>query len=155
MENSLHSPDTFEGAALDKYTLINRYISIALVKRRGLTSSAGALSAKAADKKPWCAFWKKSGDGVEAGFVRPDERFETDMRSDLRAFDIEPRRKRTGFNGLTAAKTNFFVQSTGYSRAGSSMVFMELAVCLPAGPRDWICFSVIVGILFLNTIVGW
>ncbi|KAI3059184.1 hypothetical protein CBS147353_10595 [Aspergillus niger] len=121
MENSLHSPDTFEGAALDKYTLINRYISIALVKRRGLTSSAGALSAKAADKKPWCAFWKKSGDGVEAGFVRPDERFETDMRSYLRAFDIEPRRKRTGFNGLTAAKTNFFVQSTGYSRAGSSM----------------------------------
>ncbi|KAK9604408.1 hypothetical protein V6Z93_002376 [Aspergillus fumigatus] len=61
MEDSLHSPDINEGAALDEYTLLNCYISIAQVKRRGSTSSAGALSAKKADKKPWYALWKKSG----------------------------------------------------------------------------------------------
>lgn len=32
---------------------------------------------------------------------------------------------------------------------------MELAVCLAAGLRDWIDFGVIIGILFLNAIVGW
>ena len=32
---------------------------------------------------------------------------------------------------------------------------MELAVCLAAGLRDWIDFGVIIGILFLNAVVGW
>lgn len=32
---------------------------------------------------------------------------------------------------------------------------MELAVRLAAGLRDWIDFGVIIGILFLNAIVGW
>ena len=32
---------------------------------------------------------------------------------------------------------------------------MELAVLLAAGLRDWIDFGVIIGILFLNAVVGW
>ncbi|KAI2962063.1 hypothetical protein CBS147352_9741 [Aspergillus niger] len=119
-------------------TLCSTVTSIAQAKRRGLTSSAGALGAKAADKKPRYAFGKKSGDGVEAVFVCPKERFETNIPSGQRASDIEPRRKRTGFNKLTAEKTNIFVQSIGYFRALSSMVIMELTVCLAAGPHDWI-----------------
>ncbi|KAK9604407.1 hypothetical protein V6Z93_002375 [Aspergillus fumigatus] len=76
------------------------------------------------------------------------------MRSGLRASDIEPRRKRTGFNELTTEKTNFFVQFIDYFR-GPILYVMELAVRLAAGLRDWIDFGVIIGILFLNAIVGW
>ncbi|KAL5361226.1 E1-E2 ATPase-domain-containing protein [Aspergillus floccosus] len=155
VENGDHSrADVNEGAALDEYTALNRYISTAQAKRRGSTSSAGAMSAKKEGKKPWYAFWRKAGDGVEAGFVCPDEWLETDMRSGLRSSDIEPRRKRTGFNELTTEKTNFFIQFIGYFR-GPILYVMELAVLLAAGLRDWIDFGVIIGILMLNAVVGW
>ncbi|KAL4897593.1 E1-E2 ATPase-domain-containing protein, partial [Aspergillus ambiguus] len=155
VENGDHSrPDVNDGAALDEYSALNRYISTAQAKRRGSTSSAGAMSAKKEGKKPWYAFWKKGGDGVEAAFVCPDEWLETDMRSGLHASDVEPRRKRTGFNELTTEKTNFFIQFIGYFR-GPILYVMELAVCLAAGLRDWIDFGVIIGILFLNAVVGW
>jgi H+-transporting ATPase len=117
VENGDHSrPDVNEGGALDEYTALNRYISTAQTKRRGSTSSAGAMSAKKEGKKPWYAFWRKAGDGVESGFVCPDEWLETDMRQGLRSSDIEPRRKRTGYNELTTEKTNFFIQFIGYFR---------------------------------------
>ena len=103
-----------DGANLDEYAALNRYISTARDKRRGSTSSAGAMSTKKA-KKSW-QFWKKGGDGVEEGFVCPDEWLETDLRAGLRGADIEARRKRTGWNELTTEKTNFFVQFIGYFR---------------------------------------
>jgi H+-transporting ATPase len=155
VENGDHSrPDVNEGGALDEYTALNRYISTAQTKRRGSTSSAGAMSAKKEGKKPWYAFWRKAGDGVESGFVCPDEWLETDMRQGLRSSDIEPRRKRTGYNELTTEKTNFFIQFIGYFR-GPILYVMELAVLLAAGLRDWIDFGVIIGILMLNAVVGW
>ncbi|GES57636.1 plasma membrane ATPase 2 [Aspergillus terreus] len=155
VENGDHSrPDVNEGGALDEYTALNRYISTAQAKRRGSTSSAGAMSAKKEGKKPWYAFWRKAGDGVESGFVCPDEWLETDMRQGLRSSDIEPRRKRTGYNELTTEKTNFFIQFIGYFR-GPILYVMELAVLLAAGLRDWIDFGVIIGILMLNAVVGW
>ncbi|KAE8164619.1 hypothetical protein BDV40DRAFT_310808 [Aspergillus tamarii] len=91
-----YAPDVENGdydTSLDEYAALNRYISTARDKRRGSTSSAGAMSTKKA-KKSW-QFWKKGGDGVEEGFAR---------------------RKRTGWNELATEKTNFFVQFIGYFR---------------------------------------
>lgn len=107
-------------AGLDEYAALNRYISTAQGKRRDSTASGGANGA--GKKKPWYAFWRKSGGSsakagaAEDGFVCPDEWLETDIRQGLRSSDIEPRRKRTGWNELTTEKTNFFIQFLGYFR---------------------------------------
>ncbi|KAA8645864.1 hypothetical protein EYZ11_002055 [Aspergillus tanneri] len=157
VENGDHSrsaADVNDGAGLDEYGALNRYISTARDGRRGSTSSAGALSNKNKKKKPWYKFGGAKADGVEDGFVCPDEWLETDLRSGLRSSDIEPRRKRTGWNELTTEKTNFFVQFIGYFR-GPILYVMELAVLLAAGLRDWIDLGVIIGILLLNAVVGW
>ncbi|PTU21793.1 hypothetical protein P175DRAFT_0500676 [Aspergillus ochraceoroseus IBT 24754] len=76
------------------------------------------------------------------------------MNSGLPSSQVEPRRKRTGWNELTTEKTNFFIQFIGYFR-GPILYVMELAVLLAAGLRDWIDFGVIIGILMLNAVVGW
>ena len=55
-------------------------------------------------------------DGVSEGFVTPDEWLETDLRSGLSSSDIEPRRKKTGWNELVTEKTNIFIQFIGYFR---------------------------------------
>lgn len=114
-----HTKETTEGgeggSALDEYSALNRYISTARDGRRGSTSSAGALSA-AGEKKPWWKFWAKQGDGVEEGWMAPEEWFETDLRAGLSSSDIDPRRKKCGWNELVTEKTNIFVQFIGYFR---------------------------------------
>ncbi|BCS22783.1 plasma-membrane proton-efflux P-type ATPase [Aspergillus puulaauensis] len=155
VENGDHSrpTDLNEGTSLDEYGALNRYISTARDGRRGSTSSAGALSAKES-KKPWWKFWGKGGeDAGEEGFVCPEDWLETDLNG-LPSSQIEPRRKRTGWNELTTEKTNFFIQFIGYFR-GPILYVMELAVLLAAGLRDWIDLGVIIGILLLNAVVGW
>ncbi|KAL4805632.1 hypothetical protein BDV18DRAFT_22300 [Aspergillus unguis] len=144
--------DVNEGATLDEYGALNRYISTARDGRRGSTSSAGALSAKET-KKPWWKFGKKGGDNGEEGFVCPEDWLETDLNG-LPSSQVEPRRKRAGWNELTTEKTNFFIQFIGYFR-GPILYVMELAVLLAAGLRDWIDLGVIIGILMLNAVVGW
>ncbi|KAL3475068.1 hypothetical protein BJX99DRAFT_167925 [Aspergillus californicus] len=156
VENGDHSrpTDINEGATLDEYAALNRYISTARDKRRGSTSSAGALSLKA-EKKPWYKFWSKgSSEGAEGALVVPDEWLETDIAHGLPSSQIESRRKRGGWNELVTEKTNFFVQFIGYFR-GPILYVMELAVLLAAGLRDWIDLGVIIGILMLNAVVGW
>lgn len=101
---------------LDEYSALNRYISTARDNRRGSTSSAGALSSGEEKKRPWWKFGGKKGDGVEDGFVTPDEWLQTDLRSGLSSADIEPRRKKTGWNELVTEKTNIFIQFIGYFR---------------------------------------
>lgn len=101
--------------ALDEYSALNRYISTARDGRRGSTSSAGGLSQKGA-KKPWWKFWGKKGDSVEDGWQCPDEWLETDLRAGLSSSDIEPRRKKCGWNELVTEKTNLFIQFIGYFR---------------------------------------
>ncbi|KAL4778242.1 hypothetical protein BJX76DRAFT_152482 [Aspergillus varians] len=153
VENGDHSrpTDVHDGAALDEYSALNRYISTAQGGRRGSTSSAGALSDKKT-KKPWWKFGS-SGDNVDGDFVCPDDWLETDLNG-LPSSQVEPRRKRCGWNELTSEKTNFFVQFIGYFR-GPILYVMELAVLLAAGLRDWIDLGVIIGILMLNAVVGW
>ncbi|KUL88981.1 hypothetical protein ZTR_06095 [Talaromyces verruculosus] len=142
-----------DGAALDEYTALNRYISTARDRRRGSTSSAGGLEAD----KPKKSWWKFGGSGAAASnepFVAPDDWVDTDIRAGLKSSDIEPRRRKTGYNELVTEKTNLFVQFIGYFR-GPILYVMELAVLLAAGLRDWIDLGVIIGILMLNAVVGW
>lgn len=101
---------------LDEYSALNRYISTARDNRRGSTSSAGALSSGEEKKRPWWKFGGKKDAGVEDGFVTPDDWLQTDLRSGLSSSDIEPRRKKTGWNELTTEKTNIFIQFIGYFR---------------------------------------
>ncbi|KAJ5726335.1 Plasma membrane ATPase [Penicillium malachiteum] len=138
---------------LDEYSALNRYISTARDGRRGSTSSAAALSEKAAKKSSW-KFWSKTDDTVEEGWQAPEEWVNTDLRSGLSSADIDPRRKKCGWNELVTEKTNIFVQFIGYFR-GPILYVMELAVLLAAGLRDWIDLGVIIGILALNALVGW
>ncbi|KAJ5710880.1 Plasma membrane ATPase [Penicillium malachiteum] len=138
---------------LDEYSALNRYISTARDGRRGSTSSAAALSTKAAKKSSW-KFWAKTDDTVEEGWQAPEEWINTDLRSGLSSSDIEPRRKKCGWNELVTEKTNIFIQFIGYFR-GPILYVMELAVLLAAGLRDWIDLGVIIGILMLNALVGW
>ena len=117
VENGDHSrpTDVNDSAGLDEYGALNRYISTARDNRRGSTSSAGALSMKQ-KKKPWYKFWAKAGgENGEEGFVAPEDWLETDLNG-LPSSQIEPRRKRGGWNELTTEKTNFFVQFIGYFR---------------------------------------
>lgn len=107
-----------EFAGLDEYAALNRYISTAQTKRRGSTSDAGEVAA--GRKKPWWKFWA-TGPGYggaskkeEKGFVCPDEWLETDIRTGLKASDIEPRRKRSGWNELTTEKENMFLKFLSY-----------------------------------------
>ncbi|KAJ6085517.1 hypothetical protein N7499_005146 [Penicillium canescens] len=149
-----HNREAGEEGNLDEYSALNRYISTARDGRRGSTSSAAALSTGEEKKKPWWKLFGGKTDGVSDGFVTPDEWLETDLRTGLSSSDIEPRRKKTGWNELVTEKTNIFIQFIGYFR-GPILYVMELAVLLAAGLRDWIDLGVICGILLLNALVGW
>ncbi|KAJ6157414.1 hypothetical protein N7470_005006 [Penicillium chermesinum] len=149
-----HRDEGADPANLDEYSALNRYISTARDGRRGSTSSAGARSEKGEKKKPWWKFWGGSGDSVQDGWQAPEEWLDTDLRQGLSSSDIEPRRKKCGWNELTTEKTNIFIQFLSYFR-GPILYVMELAVLLAAGLRDWIDLGVICGILALNALVGW
>lgn len=118
VENGDHShraPD--DGAGLDEYGALNRYISTARDGRRGSTSSAGARSdGGEEEKKPWWKFWGGKGGASQQEFVIPEEWQETDLHSGLSESEVEPRRKKAGWNELTTEKTNFFIQFIGYFR---------------------------------------
>jgi H+-transporting ATPase len=118
VENGDHArnpPDVNEATAgVDEYTALNRYISTARDGRRGSASSAGAASVE--KKKPWWKFWKKADTDGEEGFILPEEWLETDMSRGISASDVEPRRKRSGWNELSTEKENFFIQFIGYFR---------------------------------------
>lgn len=111
-----HTREAGEESNLDEYSALNRYISTAQANRRGSTSSAGALSTGSEKKKPWWKFGGNAAGGVQDGFVTPDEWLQTDLRSGLSSADIEPRRKKTGWNELVTEKTNIFLQFIGYFR---------------------------------------
>lgn len=101
-------------ANLDEYSALNRYISTARDGRRGSTSSVGGI--EAGPKRPWWKFWAPKSDGIEEGFICPDEWLDTDLRGGLNSNQIEPRRRQTGYNELVTEKTNLFIQFIGYFR---------------------------------------
>ena len=115
VETGEHHREAGDQGNLDEYSALNRYISTSRDGRRGSTSSAVAASTDGEKKRPWWKFGVKP-PGVDEGFVTPDEWLETDLRSGLSSSDIEPRRKKTGWNELVTEKTNPFVQFLGYFR---------------------------------------
>lgn len=121
VENGDHhrnAPDVNDISGLDEYTALNRYISTAR-SRRGSVASGD----EGPKRKPWYKrlFATGPGNGVSAAkekdtFVCPEEWIQTDIRRGLSAADIEPRRKKSGWNELTTEKTNMFIQFLGYFR---------------------------------------
>lgn len=101
--------------SVDEYSTLNRYISTARDGRRGSASFSVALSEKGT-KKPFWKFWCKKADGFDEGWQAPEEWLETDLRTGLSFSDIEPRRKKCGWNELTTEKTNVIIQFIGYFR---------------------------------------
>ena len=124
VENGEHRQD--DAAGLDEYAALNRYISTAQAKRRESTASGGEEGGPA--KKPWWKFWAKGGDGAEEGFVCPDEWLETDIQHGITSADVEPRRKRSGWNELASEKENPILQFMGYFRG--PILYGELALGL-------------------------
>ncbi|POS73505.1 H+-transporting ATPase [Diaporthe helianthi] len=86
--------------------------------------------------------------------VPPDDWLETDMRQGISDHDVEQRRRRFGWNELTAEKENQLRKFMGFFQ-GPILYVMEIAALLAVGLEDWIDFGVILGILFLNAAVGW
>lgn len=105
-----------DGATLDEYTALNRYISTARDRRRGSTSSAGGLNDTDKPKKSWWKFGSSGEADSNEAFVAPDDWVDTDIRAGLKGSDIETRRRKTGYNELVTEKTNLFVQFIGYFR---------------------------------------
>lgn len=105
--------------SLDEYTALNRYISTYRDPRslavQNEDDDDDALGKK---KVPWWAPWRRRsrggkthGDGT---FVVPDDWLQTDIRDGLKSGDVEPRRKRVGWNELTVEKENLFLKFLSY-----------------------------------------
>ncbi|KIJ47933.1 hypothetical protein M422DRAFT_248515 [Sphaerobolus stellatus SS14] len=84
----------------------------------------------------------------------PPDWLETDMLKGLDDEDVVKRRLRFGYNELESSHVNPFLKFLSYFQ-GPILYVMEIAVLLAAGLRDWVDFDVIIGILVLNTFVGW
>ncbi|KAJ9271960.1 hypothetical protein DTO212C5_2041 [Paecilomyces variotii] len=143
--------------SLDEYTSLNRYISTYRDSRYASSSHDGASDVahdESSKKRRWFTPWRRKSDSGDDGFKIPDEWLRTDPKQGLKAHDIEQRRKKTGWNELTAEKENMFLKFLSYF-TGPILYVMELAVFLAAGLRDWVDFGVIIGILMLNATVGW
>jgi len=104
---------------LDEYTALQKYITTYRDPKEA-AAEAEASKADAADGdkgKPWWAFWR-AGSSPQAtendeGVV-PNDWLTADIRQGLSHGDIEPRRKRFGFNEISTEKENMFLKFLGY-----------------------------------------
>ncbi|KAJ5392065.1 plasma membrane H+-ATPase Pma1 [Penicillium cosmopolitanum] len=160
---SRNEPRVDDKSNFDEYVGLDLYISSLRDSRR--LSIVSRSDGEALEEKdvPWWAPWrrlrKKKRDSEESSneensFSIPDKWLDTDMHSGLSENDIESRRKKIGWNELTAEKENLFLKFLSYFQ-GPILYVMEMAAVLAAGLRDWIDFGVIIGILMLNATVGW
>ncbi|KAJ4389008.1 hypothetical protein N0V93_006470 [Gnomoniopsis smithogilvyi] len=150
------SSDGFGGHTLDdnekglgEYELLDRFIT-----RGGHAPQEEAQEEH--EHVPWWKFWKSSDLGDEAPVSNkpPPEWLEADIRQGISSNDVTERRKRYGFNELTAEKENQLAKFMSFFQ-GPILYVMELAALLALGLEDWIDFGVIVGILLLNAFVGY
>lgn len=122
---------------LGEYAALDRYIST--YRDDNLREDDGSVAPR---RKPWWKFWqfqdeeeprKNKGPGI------PDDWLDTDIKSGIRSDQVEERRKRTGFNELTAEKENMFEKILGYFTGPilySKLVAMSsLLSSTPARPR--------------------
>ncbi|KAJ5993426.1 plasma membrane H+-ATPase Pma1, partial [Penicillium sp. IBT 35674x] len=151
---------------VDEYIGLDRYISSLRDSRRLSAPSGSNGEAAEENHVPWWAPWRrfrrtssKKNDSTEStnreeSLTIPDEWLDTNLHNGLSENDIEFRRKKVGWNELTAEKENMFLKFLSYFQ-GPILYVMEMAAVLAAGLRDWIDFGVIIGILMLNATVGW
>lgn len=156
---------------LDEYGKLVKYVS---TFREAGDSKAG--DEEEIEKRVWYAPWRirklhvRKADQDPGQF--PDEWRITDIREGLASSNVPERRRRSGWNELTAEKENPVAKIISYFRGpilygkedtvniqiwavANQCIVMELAVLLAAGLEDWIDFGVIIGILCLNAAVGW
>ncbi|KAJ6060619.1 hypothetical protein N7444_002473 [Penicillium canescens] len=139
-------------AKVDEYTSLVTFMSD--YRENGTGSKE---EGKIVENRVWYAPWKKRKfrwKFVGAGQEYPEEWSFTDIHQGLSDSDVEARRRTTGFNELTAKKTNQFRKVLNYFQ-GPILYVMEIALLLAAGLSDWVDFGVIIGILALNATVGW
>ncbi|CAJ2504028.1 Uu.00g114220.m01.CDS01 [Anthostomella pinea] len=146
-----------KGADLGEFEALDRYITNFEAERRA--SLSGDSQQRATKKPKWWQFWK-SEEGEPAVEPAPsdvgkppDSWLDTDIHQGVSSSAVEERRKRFGWNELTAEKENMFQKVLGYF-TGPILYVMELAALLAVGLGDWIDFGVICGILALNAFVG-
>ena len=121
-----NGPNLNDKSEIDEYIGLDRYISTLRDGRRFSITSEGGGEALEEKRIPWWAPWrrlrkllKKKHDGDENGegdgtFSTPDAWLNTDMHSGLSENEIESRRKKIGWNELTAEKENMFLKFLSY-----------------------------------------
>ncbi|KAI0172465.1 plasma-membrane proton-e [Hypoxylon sp. FL1284] len=145
-----------KSSELNEYEALDRFITNFDQERR-----ASLASAQTKKKKPvkWWQFWKPMDAGPEDGLSAseigkpPEAWLETDIHQGLSSAQVDERRRRYGWNELTAETENMFAKILSYFQ-GPILYVMEIAALLAVGLNDWIDFGVICGILCLNAFVG-
>lgn len=139
VENQMSHPDSAESGpcrqstskvddrqGTDEYTALDRYISTLRDSRRLSSISQINGNLPREDRVPWWAPWRhvtrrlkgKEDDSDESGedmaFAVPDEWLNTTIHDGLKGDDVEKRRKKSGWNELTAEKENMFLKFLSY-----------------------------------------
>ncbi|KAL1855602.1 hypothetical protein Plec18170_004324 [Paecilomyces lecythidis] len=103
--------------SLDEYSSLNRYISTYRDSRYASSSHDGASDAahdKSPKKRRWFTPWRRKSGPGDDDFKVPDDWLRTDPKQGLQVHDIEHRRKKVGWNELTAEKENMFLKFLSY-----------------------------------------
>lgn len=111
--NGSGSSTSGEGDNIGEYPALERFIST----YRDDRSKTDEDELKGKRKKPWWKFWKLSDEEIAAGAQEsaiPDSWLETDITTGIHSEEVEERRKRTGWNELSAEKVNPIAQFLGY-----------------------------------------
>lgn len=109
----------------DEYTALDRYISTVRGSRQQSIASQSDGDSLDNKKVPWWAPWRhrskkdkdredSDGDADDGTFLVPGDWLKTNIHDGLQESDIESRRKKTGWNELTAEKESMFRKFLGY-----------------------------------------
>lgn len=106
------SPPAAGDGDLDEYNKLVKYISTYREERTG----ADAKDTEIIQKRVWYAPWRKRRFRRRKikGVGYPEEWLMTDIRHGLSSDEVETRRRRTGFNELSAEKQNLAAAFMGY-----------------------------------------
>lgn len=97
---------------LEEFTALNRYIST-YSRYASSTHSREASEhgeGETGKKRHWYTPWRPKSAQGEEEFTVPDDWLRTDPKQGLAGPDIEKRRKKTGWNELTAEKENLIIK---------------------------------------------
>lgn len=123
---------------LNEYDALDRFITNFDQERRASLASAMGSGKRKLPK--WWQFWKSSeGEGVEGQQPTdigkpPDSWLDTDIHTGITTAQVEERRRRFGYNELTAEKENMFAKILGYFQG--PILYGEQAFSLFPPPAD-------------------